>query len=316
MQATDEDGTGGPDPAWGPRPLPGGASGETFVSTGPDGEDVVLRVYGGRSLARGPQAPEVDAAVLELVGELVPVPRVLEVRPGDPAQDLPGLLVCERVEGVALSTLLDDPARDPEDLAGVGAALGVVAARLGHVVHPREGSFANRSLVPVPFPPELTDLEVLVENRADRLAQVLGAAALEGLLDRAAAAQDLLLSSRRRCLVHGDLDPTNVLVDPVTLAVTAVVDWEFAHVGSAWTDLGHLLRGHAGDEPWTRAVLSAYAAAAPAPGRGRGGPSDPTDLLAAAGAADLWSLVDLAARDETGAGVEQARSLLRGPGAA
>ncbi len=254
--------------------------------------------------------------MLELVGELVPVPRVLEVRPGDPAQDLPGLLVCERVEGVALATLLDDPARAPEDLARVGSALGLVAARLGHVVHPREGSFADRSLVPVPFPTELTDLEVAVEHHVDRLADVLGTAALDRLRGRAAEAQDLLLTSRRRCLVHGDLDPTNVLVDPATLAVTAVVDWEFAHVGSAWTDLGHLLRGHAEDEPWTRAVLSAYAAAAPAPGRGRGGPTEPAELLALARAADLWSLVDLAARDETGHGVEQARSLLRAPGAA
>jgi aminoglycoside phosphotransferase (APT) family kinase protein len=38
-------------------------------------------------------------------------------------------------------------------------------------------------------------------------------------------------------LVHGDYGPNNVLVDPRTLAVTAVVDWEWAHDGDGLEDL-------------------------------------------------------------------------------
>ncbi|WP_405741834.1 aminoglycoside phosphotransferase family protein [Streptomyces sp. NBC_00028] len=38
-------------------------------------------------------------------------------------------------------------------------------------------------------------------------------------------------------LVHGDFGPQNVLLDPGTFAVTAVVDWEFAHVGDPVEDL-------------------------------------------------------------------------------
>ncbi|MEU0027124.1 phosphotransferase [Streptomyces sp. NPDC006335] len=40
-----------------------------------------------------------------------------------------------------------------------------------------------------------------------------------------------------KVLVHGDFGPHNVLLDPATRAVTAVVDWEFAHVGDPLEDL-------------------------------------------------------------------------------
>ncbi|RRR98163.1 phosphotransferase family protein [Glycomyces terrestris] len=38
-------------------------------------------------------------------------------------------------------------------------------------------------------------------------------------------------------LVHGDFGPNNVLVDPATFAVTAVLDWEFARYGDRIADL-------------------------------------------------------------------------------
>ena len=79
-------------------PLAGGHSGETFLAD-VAGEQAVVRVYGRRSAHRGPLAPEIDAAVLDLVRGLVPVPEVLEVRRGDPDADLPGLLVVSRAAG-------------------------------------------------------------------------------------------------------------------------------------------------------------------------------------------------------------------------
>ncbi|MET7687882.1 aminoglycoside phosphotransferase family protein [Streptomyces sp. NPDC005483] len=38
-------------------------------------------------------------------------------------------------------------------------------------------------------------------------------------------------------LVHGDFGPHNVLLDPESCTVTAVVDWEFAHIGDPVEDL-------------------------------------------------------------------------------
>ncbi|MFC1400934.1 MULTISPECIES: phosphotransferase family protein [Streptacidiphilus] len=40
-----------------------------------------------------------------------------------------------------------------------------------------------------------------------------------------------------KVLVHGDFGPNNLLLDPVTFQVTAVVDWEFAHLGDPVEDL-------------------------------------------------------------------------------
>ncbi|MGO4751459.1 aminoglycoside phosphotransferase family protein, partial [Streptomyces sp. 2MCAF27] len=40
-----------------------------------------------------------------------------------------------------------------------------------------------------------------------------------------------------KVLVHGDYGPNNVLLDPATFQVTAVVDWEFAHLGDPVEDL-------------------------------------------------------------------------------
>ena len=90
----------------------------------------------------------------------------------------------------------------------------------------------------------------------------------------------------RASLVHSDLNPKNLLVDPGTLEVTAVLDWEFAHAGSPLTDLGNLLRFE--QQPAYRAaVLAGWRARVPDP---------PPDLEEAAAAADLWALLELAGR--------------------
>lgn len=59
-------------------------------------------------------------------------------------------------------------------------------------------------------------------------------------------------------LVHGDLNPTNLLVDPDTGSI-GIVDWEFAHVGTPLMDLGNLLRDEAMySPPFVRGFLDGY----------------------------------------------------------
>jgi aminoglycoside phosphotransferase (APT) family kinase protein len=268
-------------PAFELTPLAGGFSGETFVSVY-GGERAVVRIYGPRSAWRGPDAPEIDAAVLELVRGLLPVPRVLELRRGEPADDLPGLLVTSFVAGERLDLLL--PRLDAAGRALVGERLGVLLGRLAHMVMPRAGVFADPALALAPLPEAATDLPAWVAAHEERLAWETDD--LEGLARVAEHAQDLLDTDRRHCLVHGDLNPKNVLVDPDTLAVTALLDWEFAHAGLPWSDLGNLLRFDR-DADFADAVVAAYRGFVPEP---------PDDLLDRARAADLFALVDLAAR--------------------
>jgi aminoglycoside phosphotransferase len=84
-------------------------------------------------------------------------------------------------------------------------------------------------------------------------------------------APDVLTTGGHRAggdvLVHGDFGPNNVLLDPGTFEITAVVDWEFAHLGDpvedlAWCEwivrmhhpecrhaLGHFFRAYGGQVP-------------------------------------------------------------------
>ena len=108
-----------------------------------------------------------------------------------------------------------------------------------------------------------------------------------------------------RCsLVHSDLNPKNVLVDPATLEVTGVLDWEYAHAGHPATDLGNLLRFERAPDhaAYAERCWAAWA---------RRRRIEPVTALALARAADLWALVDLAARPDRNPVVVRADDRLR-----
>lgn len=277
------------------EPLAGGWSGETFVAE-VAGERTVVRVYAGRSLGRGPLAPEVDGALLQLVAPVLPVPRVLEARRGDPDHDLPGLLVCSWVAGERLDEVLPD--LDVDGHAVVGDRLGRLLGRLGLVLQPRAGFFTDASLVADGGLPELP---AWVEQHRE----ALPADVSEGLDDLVAEADDLLAEDTRHVLVHGDLNPKNVMVGPGSSEVAALLDWEHAHAGHPWADLGNLLRHlrpDAAGRALVGAALASYAALVP---------DVPHDVLARAEAADLPALVELAARGAATPPVYLARHRLR-----
>ncbi len=283
--------------AFGLTPLEGGFSGETFLADAA-GERTVVRVYGARGAARGPQAPEVDAAVLRLVRGLLPVPEVLDVQRPHPGAGTPGLLVTSFLPGTRLDLLL--PGLGDEQRRAVGDHLGVLLARLAMMPMPRAGLFVDGDLRVEPLP--AADLVSFVErHRTGTALADWPAPEYDALLDVADRAQRWLDPVTRTCLVHSDLNPKNLLVDPGSLAVTGLVDWEYAHAGSPVTDLGNLLRFER-DPVLTEAVVAAY----------RAGVVDASDeVLDQARAADLWALVDLASRRGEHAVAERAHHLLR-----
>jgi len=282
---------------YGLTPLAGGHSGETFLAAAA-GERTVVRVYGARGATRGPAAPEVDAAVLRLVRGLLPVPEVLDVRRPDPVAGSPGLLVTGLLPGTRLDLLL--PGLDDDGRRTTGLRLGVLLARLASMPLPRPGRFVDGDLRVAPYP--AGDLVGLVEaHRTGTALERWPDREYDALLAVADRAQTLLDAVTRTCLVHGDLDPENLLVDPDTLAVTGLLDWEFAHAGRPGTDLGNLLRFER-DPVLGAAVLDAYRA---------GVPDAPDDVLDRARAADLLALVDLAARRGENPVTERAHDLLR-----
>lgn len=274
-------------------PLEGGWSGQTFLAE-VAGQRTVVRIYPpGR---RDEAAPEIDAAVLRLVHGLVPVADVLEVRRGVPAADRPGLLVTSYLPGERGDVLL--PTLDDAAAATLGGRLGHLVADLAGMPTLTAGPFVDVDLTIGDF--GLADgLPGFVADQADALGWDLD---LLGRLEQVAwEAQALLDGVGRTCLVHSDLNPKNLLVDPDNLTVTGVLDWEFAHSGHPFTDLGNLLRFDR-RSPYADAVLAVWRE------RRGGTPQDAMDL---ARAADLWALVDLAARAGDNPVTDRAAALLR-----
>jgi len=259
-------------------PLAGGWSGQTFLAE-VGGERSVVRLYhpGGRS----DSAPEVDAAVLRLVRGIVPVPDVLEVRRGVAAADQPGLLVTSYVVGERGDLVL--PTLDDAGVRALGGRLGSLAADLAGMPLLQAGVFVDADLRIEPFPgPD--SLLGFVDEHAAKLAW--DGTLLGRLREVAGDAQDLLDAVSRTCLVHSDLNPKNLLVDARSLDLTAVLDWEFAHAGHPFTDLGNLLRFDR-HPSYVDAIVTRWC-------ERRGGTA--AEALELARAADLWALVDLAAR--------------------
>ena len=277
-------------------PLDGGWSGETFLGE-VAGERSVVRIY-ARPSHRGASAHEVDAALLRLVKGLLPVPEVLEVRRADEATGMPALLVTSFLPGERLEVLL--PRLADLERATLGRSLGDILADLGGMPTLSTGPFVDGRLTIGSFEPDLDGLPAAVELVEPRLGW-WSPDELTGLREVAVDAQALLDTVGRRVLVHSDFNAKNLLVDPDSLEVTGLLDWEYAHAGHPFTDLGNLLRFER-DDVFTDAVLAAYT------GR-RGGSAG--DALALARAADLWALVDLAARRGENPVAERADRLLR-----
>lgn len=278
-------------------PLPGGFSGETFLSESM-GERTVVRIYVQRGARRGPEAVEVDAAVLRLVRGLLPVPEVLEVRRPDPSAGTPALLVTSFLPGERLDSVL--PRMSDAVRAAAGTNLGRLLGRLAQMPMLRPGRFVDGHLTVQPWT-EGADLVSWVESQRST-------SALAGwppddyasLLEVADQAQTLLETLTRVSLVHSDLNPKNVLVDPATGAVTGLVDWEFCHAGMPVADLGNLLRFDR--EPvFAQAVLDSYRHTWPDAGDA---------VLDQARAADMYALVDLAGRRGENPVTESAHQLL------
>lgn len=135
-----------------------------------------------------------------------------------PQGEMPALLVTSFLPGLRLDELL--PVLDEGQLARVGTAVGGVLARLAGIPMLRAGEYADGELQVRPFPPG------------------------EATVGRAV-------------LVHGDLTPARLLVDPESLAITGVIGWEAAHAGSPVHDLETVTGWAPG--PLAAAARAAYA---------------------------------------------------------
>lgn len=276
-------------------PLSGGYSGETFLVTGA-GEQAVLRLY-----SRDPGRAAVDQALLERLRGLLPVPRVLEAVTVPAGPDRPPFLLVEALPGDRLDMVL--PAADEPLRRRLGEAVAGVLVLLATERMPRAGMFVDATLEPEPFPAGAGDQPAFLEaHLAAPFFDALSSVELDSLRAVARHARDVAAGTGRVALVHADLNPKNLLVDPATGGVTGVLDWEYAYAGAPLADIGNLLRFET-DAVFGRTVADTYAERAP---------DVPPDWPEIARALDLYALIDLAARGVPANPVTSAaRDLLR-----
>jgi Phosphotransferase enzyme family len=127
---------------------------------------------------------------------------------------------------------------------GVGARArsrrerAVLAALQGRLPVPAVQSARDQSLT-MAFRPGVHGQELLDAGRGGDVLRACGAmlASIQRIDLGEVAAALPGAAGRGRVLVHGDYGPNNVLLDPATAAITAVLDWEWAHAGDPAEDL-------------------------------------------------------------------------------
>jgi len=203
----------------------------------------VLRLY-----QRGAAAARLEAAVGRLIEGRVPRAAVLHDGTADPAQPwaLLALVPGTGLEAIAVRL-------DPEGLRRMARVVGRTLAAI-HAIRFDQTGFLDDALRISPIDLGAAGLRRYVEQtvRKGRAGARLGETLAARLLAHVAAQSDRLDEwADGACLVHGDCNPSNVLVRPAPRGwkVAAVLDWEYALSAHPPLDIGTLLRPPVGPRP-------------------------------------------------------------------
>jgi aminoglycoside phosphotransferase (APT) family kinase protein len=198
---------------------------------------LVLRLH-----VHDPAACAKERAIHELLQDSVPLSTQLGSHEDTVLLGYP-FSISTFVEGVTLERALQGGAQIRLETAA--RSLGDTLARLSQFRFETFGDLAVAA--------GTSQLEVVPRSVGDFYRDVLfaspAASRLGPLRDRL---WQLLQTSAQRFpdawpphLAHGDFNLTNLLVDDHG-ELSAVLDWEFAHAGNIWADLGNLLRSRPG----------------------------------------------------------------------
>ena len=269
-------------------PLSGGLSNTSLCVTldRPPGR-VLLRLaqHAAPSAAREAALP----ALLRPRG--VPIPRVLHATAENAVTGGPAI-VCEWVEGDRLDLLAAHESGAPA-LHAIAAAVGTALAAV-HAVRLCSPGFLGDGLdVAHPIDLDAPALLAFLDERLlhgeglHRLGRELAAAIVAWAGRHAARLADW---PSPPCLVHGDCNPSNILLrrQDGGWVVAALLDWEFALSGLPALDLATLLRPGIADRPGFAGGL--------AQGYRDAGGTLPDDWEAIARIADLFAWGDMLSR--------------------
>jgi len=256
-------------------------------------QPMILRVYERADSA------DVELAVLKSVAGRVPVPRVLYNVDANPATGTP-CAILEYVERMTLTAAWRS--LDADGQLQLGSAVGEVLAALRSIAFESAGMFNARL--------QVVEEVVLGSDTFLRYAHAaFDSPAFHGRVDRELAslvqsfvhreAKILDRVTMAPHLVHGDFDPTNLIVncEGGKWRVAGVLDWEHAFSGPALLDIGHILRPPHGRSAEFEAGL--------VQGLTRGAAALPADWKRASVFVDLLAWFEFLARERIPHGVAE-----------
>jgi aminoglycoside phosphotransferase (APT) family kinase protein len=219
-----------------------GKSNITALAADDDGRSWVLRRPPvGKLLASAHDVAREHRVLSALAGTAVPAPRPLAMCTDTEVCEAP-LLVMTHVEGTVVEDLATAEALHPDVRAAVGASMASALAAIHAVDLERTGLLDLASHRPY------AERQLKRWSRQWEASRLRPLDAVEELARRLAAA---IPEQSEMTLVHGDFHLLNLLIDPTSGEVRAVLDWELCTLGDPLADLGGLLAYWAqpGDPP-------------------------------------------------------------------
>lgn len=201
-----------------------------------DSKPLLLRIY-----IRDPESAYREQKIgqlLENYRDTVPVAKVFFV--GD-CEGYRYALV-EYIFGVTLRDLLLQDA--PKAWVDLVYDAGKMLAAVGNVEFPAAGLFDCNLKVTKPFVGKSIGDEINTILREHLAQEHLGQERIEKIKQIFLTHADLLPDASHHHLVHGDFDPSNILVEQHhdRWRIVALLDWEFAFSGSRLWDVSNMLR--------------------------------------------------------------------------
>lgn len=263
--------------------LSGGLRNTNYRVVLADHSSLVLRLYTADASACAR-----EVALMRLVAERVPVPRLLRA---EPAAD-PPWVAFEWMAGVRFDRMLQGAWNS--DVEQASRSAGEVLAAIHSFGFPRSGFLGPDLEIAQPL--EGHWLTWIADRFAtDRARQLLGAdlaAGVVGVVQREAWRLDDSWGQSQ--LVHADYKPWNLLVRRTFAGwtISAALDWEFSFAGPPLNDFGIYLR-YAERMPaeYLTGFLDGYRAA------GGNVPDDPRALARLIDLVSLWTFLERAADD-------------------
>jgi aminoglycoside phosphotransferase (APT) family kinase protein len=209
-----------------------GQSNLTFLVTDADGRRRVLRRPPlGRLLASAHDVGR-EHRILRALGPTdVPTPQIVAFTDDPAVTDVP-LLLMEHVDGLVVDELATAERLDP----GLRGRLGHALA--GTLAHVHAVDLDATGLADLASHKPYAARQLKRWRRQWEASRTRDLPAVDALADRLEAA---VPPQRELTLVHGDFHLLNVISDPETGAIRAVLDWELCTLGDPLADLGGLL---------------------------------------------------------------------------